>query len=231
MKFFKQKPTTFIAALSICAVLISSCKKDPDPVPIVYGDAKISVTNTATGSNAQDFYQNDTKISTTAVAYGETSPFLTVKAGRSTISFKNNGTTVTTATLSLNPGLETNASYTVFYYTNLAGTGIITGGGIDNAPPATGKVKIRFANFGAALTNTLNISVTGGTNILTGLGFGNMTNGYATIDANSGLDVTVSNSGIIVPVPGANFVSGKIYTVWFDAVNATTPKFHVILEN
>ncbi|TKC10027.1 DUF4397 domain-containing protein [Pedobacter polaris] len=224
-----KKPALLLMVISMFAILISSCKKDDDPAPIVYGDAKISVTNTASGSNAQDFYQGDTKLTTTAVAYTETSPYLTVKAGNSVLSFKNTGSTTNTASISV--GLDTDASYTVFYYTNLAGTGLITGAGNDNIPPATGKVKVRFANFGAALNNTLNIGVTGGANLVTGLGFGNITNTYFTIDANLGLDFTVLNSGITVQIPSSNFVSGKIYTVWFDTNIATTAKFHVIQEN
>lgn len=229
MKNFANKNRMLLIMISICSVLISSCKKDPETAPIVYGDAKISITNTAAGSNSQDFYQNDTKLTTTAVAYAETSSYLTLKAGNSTISFRNTGTTTTTAKIPV--GLETGLTYTVFYYTNLAGTGIITGDANDVVPPATGKVKIRFANFGAALNNTLSVSITGGANIITGLGFGNITNGYATIDANSGLDFTVLNSGITAQVPGSNFVSGKIYTVWFDTNIATTAKFHIIQEN
>lgn len=212
------------------AILISSCKKNDDTYePIVYGDANIRVTNTVSGSNSQDFYQGDTKLTTTAVAYGETSSLLKLKAGNSVISFKNTGTTSNTA--SFNAGLETNVNYTVFYYTNQAGTGIITGAGDDTVTPAAGKIKVRFANFGSVLNNTLNVSIAGGASILTGLGFGNITNGYATIDASSNLDFTVLNSGITASIPNTNFASGKIYTIWFDAANTTTAKFHIIQQN
>jgi len=227
---FNNKPTFIISMFCLVAILISSCKKNDDTYePVVYGDANMRVTNTASGSNAQDFYQGETKLSTTAVAYAETSPLIKVKAGNTIISFKNAGGT--SATASLNVGLETNGTYTVFYYTNLAGTGLITGAGDDTVAPASGKVKVRFANFGAALNNTLNINVTGGASVLTGLGFGNITNGYATLDAGAGLDFTVLSSGVTGNIPGTNFVSGKIYTIWFDATTSTTANFHIIQQN
>lgn len=230
MKTFYNKPALLLTVFCMISVLISSCKKNEDTYePVVYGDANIRVTNTASGSNSQDFYQGDTKLSTAAVAYMETSPLIKLKAGNTIISFKNAGTTTTTA--SLNVGLETNGTYTAFYYTNLAGTGVITGAGDDTVAPASGKVKVRFANFGSALNNTLNVSVTGGASVLTGLGFGNLTSGYATLDAGSSLDFTVLGSGITGNIAGTNFVSGKIYTIWFDAANSTTAKYHIIQQN
>lgn len=227
MKLFKQKPTTFIAALSICAVLISSCKKDPDPVPIVYGDAKISVTNTVTGSNAQDFYQNDTKISTAAVAYGETSGLYVVKAGNSTISFKDAGTTTVKASLPV--GLETDISYTGFYYVDPAGSFKITGFGNDNVAPAIGKYKVRFVNLGSKLTNPLRAGINGGNALIGDLGFGNAT-AYFTVEVGSPVEIAVLNTTKVTSIPTNTFVSGKIYTVWIDGTDFTA-NYHVIQHN
>lgn len=68
MKTFTYKKSAILLTMVFVFALISSCKKDDDFQPVVYGNAKISVTNAAAGSNSQDFFQNDTKLTTTAVA-------------------------------------------------------------------------------------------------------------------------------------------------------------------
>lgn len=233
MKTFVSKKISFLLiALGAFTVSLSSCKKDfgEDIQPIEYGNAKISVTNTVSGSNAQDFYQNDTKISTSAVAYAETSTYYTVKAGTSIISFRNAGSTAVTA--SLQAGLNTDLSYTAFYYVDPSGTARITGFSDDQTAPAAGKIKVRFVNLAPALNNTLNVSLADNTAIVNGLSFGNVnTDGYKTLDATAALQVSVVNSGISVPIPATNFTAGKIYTIWFDAATTTTAKFHVIQQN
>lgn len=230
---FNKKIALSLIALSTFAVILSSCKKntEEDIQPIEYGNAKMSVTNTVSGSNAQDFYQNDTKISTSPVAYAQTSTYYTVKAGTSILSFKNTGSTVISA--AIQPGLNTDFSYTVFYYVDLSGTAKITGFSDDQTAPAAGKIKVRFVNLAPALNNTLNVSLADNTALANGLSFGNVSpqNGYLTLDATAALQVSVVNSGISVPIPATNFTAGKIYTIWFDAATTTTAKFHVIQQN
>lgn len=234
MKTFINKKRAFLfIALSTIAVFVSSCKKDLEQEiePIEYGNAKISVTNTVSGSNAQDFYQNDTKLSSTAVAYEQTSSYFTVKAGNSVISFRNAGSTAASAALQV--GLNTDLSYTAFYYVDQSGTARITGFSDDQTAPAAGKIKVRFVNLAPALNNTLNVSLADNTALANGVSFGNVSpqNSYLTIDATSALQVSVVNSGISIPIPATNFTSGKIYTIWFDAATTTTAKFHVIQQN
>ena len=229
--FITNKFAVILIMFSIAALLLSSCKKDTDDEiePIVYGDAKVSVTNTVSGSNAQDFFQNDTKISTTAVAYGETSPYLTVKAGNSTFAFKNMGSATTSASIPV--GLETNWSVSLFYIVDQSGNPSIAGYIDNNTAPAEGKIKVRFINLAPALVNTLTIS-SNNSAIVNGLGFGSVNpNGYITLDADVALQVEVANTGIKVPLTGNTFVAGKIYNIWFDAATTTTAKFHVIQQN
>jgi hypothetical protein len=189
------------------------------------------VVNTVSGSQPQDFYQESTKVSTTALAYGESSAtYYTVVGGPSIFGFKDAGTTTATAASSY--GLEPNAFYTLFYYKNLAGTGLVAAAPDDSTAPAAGKAKIRFANFGFTLNNNLNIKYNvSGAVVLNGLG--TAFSDYILVDANGATDlgVTVVGSPITLVIPGTSFLSGKIYVVWFDAVTPTTVNYHVILQN
>jgi hypothetical protein len=219
-----------IAFLAVAAILISSCKKS-DPEPIVYGNAKVRVVNTVSGSQPQDFYQEGTKISTTPVAYSEASAnYYTVVGGPSLFGFKDAGTTNATAAGSF--GLQPDGLYTMFYYKNGTGVGQVAVAPDDNTAPAAGKAKIRFVNFGFALNNALNIKYnTSGAVVLNGLG--TAFSDYILVDANGATDlaVTVVGSPTWLTIPGSNFASGKIYAVWFDAVTATTVNYHVVLQN
>lgn len=224
---FNKKSAVILTVICMIAIVISSCKKNNNDI-IVEGNANLRVVNSVQGSNAQDFYQRDTKLTTTAVAYGESSSFLTAQAGASTISFRNTGSTTANATA--NVGIKTNASYTVFYYTNAAGTAQINGYEEDNTAPASGKSKVRFVNVGSALNNALNVSVTGGASLTTGLTFG-YASAYSTIDANTALSASLVGSATSTVIPSATFASGKIYTIWFDAASTTTANYHVIVQN
>lgn len=221
--------TPILSLLTILMLTFTSCKKDNSvSEPVVYGDASLKVVNTVQGSLAQDFFQNDTKISTTPVAYGEATGYLTIKAGNSTISYKNTGSTTVNATAGL--GLNTNDSFTVFYVSNANGSGGIIGFLDDTVAPVTGKAKVRFVNIGAALTNTINVNITGGAALATGLQY-TRSSVYSTIDVNTGLTATVLGSTTPISIPGVTFQTGKIYTVWFDAASSTSLNYHVIQQN
>ncbi|MES2418654.1 MAG: DUF4397 domain-containing protein [Bacteroidota bacterium] len=209
------------------SVLFAACKKNNDEV-VVNGEAKIKAVNTVQGSDSQDFYQNDTKLNTNAVAYAQSTEYLTVKGGVSSLFFKATGTQNVSA--SVNAGLANDASYTVFYYSDASGSGQIKGYEDDNTAPTSSKAKVRFINLGSALNNTINVNVAGGSTILTGLSYGNIS-AYSNIDANVDLSLTVLGSVTTTVIPGSSFQAGKIYTVWFDAANATTAQYHVVAQN
>jgi hypothetical protein len=204
--------------------LFQSCKKEDEE--IVYGNAKFRLVNAVQGSTAQDFYQADNKISTTAVAYAETSDFLTLKAGVSMVSFKSAGTQTVNATGSI--GLNTDVNYTVFYAKNSTGNGEITGYPESNATPPAGKVGVRFVNFGLGLPSSLIVGFATGEPITTALTFGSIT-AYAVLDPAVELKYSLTTS--LGSIPAGTFQAGKLYTVWFDATSSTTAQFHVVTQN
>jgi len=227
MKTIFNKTSAIIFTMICMIGLMSSCKKNNDDV-IVEGTANLRVVNSVQGSSAQDFYQRDTKLTTSAVAYGESSGYLTAQSGASTVSFRNSGST--SANASANVGIKANASYTVFYYTNATGAAQLNGYEDDNSAPASGKSKVRFVNVGSALANSISVVATGGASLTTGLTFG-YSSSYSTIDANTALNVNILGSANTTVIPGTTFQSGKIYTIWFDAANTTTANYHVIVQN
>jgi len=217
------KPLIF--ALTLTSLL--SCSKIDDPV-IVEGDAKLRVVNAVSGSNPQEVYQDGTKISTSSISYAQSTDYLKVKGGVTTVlALRNeNSTNITTNSI---VGLNVNGSYTAFYYSSLGGNGKIGLLMDDTSIPATGKSKVRFVNLGAALNNTINVGIVGGSSIFTGLGYENASN-YQIIDANTSLNVTVLGGDTKV-IPGSEFQSGKTYYVWIDAANSTSVNYHLVAQN
>lgn len=229
MKIFNTKSISFLAITALTSVLLlTSCAKNDDYVEVI-GEANIKVVNTVQGSDSQDFYQNDKKLSTAPIAYGESSTYLTIIAGTaSSISLKSNISSTVSASNLL--AAQVGAKYTLFYYSGLTGGGVISGLQNDIAAPAAGKIKVRFLNLGATLLNTLTLETSAGTSLVNGLAF-NFASQYNTIDDNLGVNVKVGGEANVVAIPNSVFQTGKNYTVWFDAANPTTPKYHVVLEN
>lgn len=222
-----KRITSIMIVAFVAATLFLSCKKLSDEV-IVYGNAKFKLVNATQGSVAQDFYQGTTKINTTAIGYAETSDYLTLKAGASTVFFKSAIDQSVSATGNI--GINTDVNYTVFYVKNGSGAGEITGYPESNAQPPTGKAGVRFVNLGATLTSTLTVGFNTGEPLTTALSFGNSTN-YAVIDPAVDLKFSTLGSTTSTVILGSSFQAGKLYTVWFDAVSPTTAQYHIVAQN
>lgn len=229
MKIFNKKSAAFFAVVALTSSLfLSSCMKKDDFVEVL-GDASLKVVNTIPGSDAQNLYQSDKKITTVPIAYGEVSDYLTVVGGTATtVTFKNNSNSTVTATGVIAP--QVGSKYTLFFYTGANGDGMVGGIQNDVASPATGKVKIRFLNLGATFQSSLSISTSATTALVSNLGY-NYSSPYHIFDDNLGLTVKVDGTADAVTIPNTTFQTGKNYTVWFDATNPTTPNYHIILEN
>lgn len=229
MKIFNKKAANFLAIAGITLLFfLTSCVKKDDYI-VVSGDASIKVVNTIQGSDAQDFYQNEKKLSITPISYGASSEYITVTAGTATnISLKNTSNATVSATSLIAP--QVGGKYTVFYYSNQSGAGMISGLANDISTVAAGKIKVRFLNLGSILQNTLNIETSTGTSLVTGLAY-NYSSQYQTIDDNLALNVKIVGATESLIIPNTSFQTGKNYTVWFDASNPTTAKYHIVLEN
>lgn len=229
MKTLLKTRTRLLLLLSVSLLTLYSCKKIKQEEPVL-GDTKIRVVNTVVGSTPQDVYQNETKVSTTSVGYGQNTDYLTIQGGKSsTIALKNEGTQSISFSSVASP--YANVSYTIFYYTNPNGFGAFAGFIDENLAVPTGKIKVRFMNLGSVLSNNINISVTdGGGPVTSGLAYGYLS-AYNTVDPTSSLTVNVIGSTDTKVIPASTFQAGKIYTIWFDAITPTTVNYHVVAQN
>lgn len=217
-----------VLGVSILSIsFFCSCKKNE--VKAISGEGKIRSVNAVIGSNPQFFYCNDLKVSVNPMAYGEfNTDYYKVPVGAINISFRNslNGEVTVSANGGINPG----TAYTAFYYASTNGKGMITVLEDNNVVPASNKIKVRFLSLSNVFNNTINVNLSNGTALVTGLSYYKYTD-YYNVDFGTALEVLVNGAVVKTSIPSTSFQAGKIYTVWFDAVNPTECKYHIVVQN
>jgi len=136
-------------------VTLSSCSKDDDNTT-VHPDASVKVVNVFANGGNVDIYNGDTKINSTAIAYGTATNYINVAKGDATLNFRSaTGNTI----LSKPVDFKNGGSYSLFG----AGTtndnqavGVLTEDNLD--APASGKAKIRIVHVSPD-AQTVNVQV------------------------------------------------------------------------
>ncbi|MDQ8005987.1 MAG: DUF4397 domain-containing protein [Pedobacter sp.] len=223
----KIKTNHLITRMAVAAAVIfsvSSCSKDDNDNMM---NAKLSFVNTVEGSAAQDIFINDSKVSTSAVAYGSSSNEISTSAGDKTISFKDANSATVTAVAEVNT--DVNSSHTAFLVKQANGSMGISLYANDNTS-ASGKAKVRFINVIPMLSSTINVTTSAGTNLISALAF-KAASAYQTIDANTSMNVMMTGSLEVTTIAGSELQAGKIYTIWFDSSTTTKAKYHIVVHN
>ena len=197
----------------VLSMLVSSCMKDKGE-PTITGTAKVMIVNAASGSTAQDFYLNDSKVNTQALAYSESTSYLSTDAGNSRkAEFRNAGST--TANFTGYVDLYPNENYTFFYTAKVDGSGNSSAVFKDDkASPTANKAKLRFVNLaeGFAVANLL---VTGGANLASNVAFGTASDFLEVDPGTLTLQMVLATSASSSANLGAfTLEAGKIYTIY-----------------
>ena len=225
MKTKINKIITGIALTMTVITTLSSCKKDEDENKNL--KASINVVNSVEGSTAQDAYVDDSKATTSPVAYGSASGSLNIATGNRTIVFKNAGTSTLTASAGFNA--ELNSSTTVFLVKKADGSYGINTYANDNTT-VSGKARVRFVNVAPLLSAAINVTTSAGTAVVNGLTY-TAASAYQTVDANTAFNITMAGSLEVTTISSTELQAGKNYIVWFDSSSSTKAKYHVVLQN
>ncbi len=217
-------------ALTVLTVFIASCSKNEDD-PILTGEAKVMVVNAASGSSAQDFYLDSAKINTEAVAYSQSTAYVTTPAGYNRrAEFRNSGTTTVNFTGNLD--IFPNQSYTFFYTTKADGTGNSSAVFTDETTSSsTTKARVRFVNLASGLT-AANLIIAEGSTIASNIAFGS---GSQYSDVNPGtinLQTALAAGGTAsLDLGSFTLQAGKIYTVYTSGSLTSTVTASLITHN
>ncbi|QNN43314.1 DUF4397 domain-containing protein [Pedobacter roseus] len=225
MKIYTYLSKSLILFISLTTIGLTSCKKSDDG-EIAKGQAKVKMVNASLADVHQDVYLDDEKLTTVALAFGETSEYLKIPSGNRNVSYTGTNNTTTDTSLNFTPSI----TYTTFLVTNKKGELEIVSYEDNLSNTESTKAKIKLINLTPNFTTGINVMVQAGTQFVNGLLFKEASN-YFTVDAGLNLKYNVVGSGSIKTINAASLEGGKIYTIWFSGTTAATLEAHIITDN
>ncbi|MDP3467406.1 MAG: DUF4397 domain-containing protein [Daejeonella sp.] len=209
----KYQFSGLLTGLVVATMVLGSCSKDENEV-IIEGRAKIMIVNAASGSPAQDFYLDNSKVNAEAVAYSQSTSYISTDAGNGRkAEFKNNSNASVNFTGYVD--LTANENYTFFY------TGKADGSGNSSAvfkdeqtSPSPNKAKLRFVNLAEGLASA-NLMITGGLVFASNVAFGTASS-FSEVDPGTFALQTVLATSTSTSANLGSFTlqAGKIYTIY-----------------
>jgi hypothetical protein len=224
------RPGILWFAFAALTVIFTSCSKIGND-DVLVGEAKVIIVNAAAGSAAQDFYLENVKINTTAVAYSQPTPYMSAQAGYSRkAEFRDSGSATVNFTGYLD--ILPNRTYTFFFITKADGTGTSSAAFSDetNNPSAT-KARVRFVNLASGLT-AANLLIVGGATIASNVAFGSASD-YSDVDPGTlNLQTSLAGEGAASSdLGGFTLQRGKTYTIYTSGSLATAVTASLITHN
>lgn len=208
-----KRASIFFIALTALTVFLTSCSKNDDD-EVLTGQAKVMIVNSASGSAAQDFYLEGTKVNTEAVAYSQSTAYISVPVGYDRkAEFRNTGST--TANFTGYVDILPNQNYTFFYTASADGTGNSSAVFRDETTsPSPSKARVRFVNAASGLT-TANLLIANGATIASNIAFGTASS-FSDVDPGTLSLQTGLAAGGTAAVNLGSFTlqPGKIYTIY-----------------
>ncbi len=225
MKIYNQRSALLILFISVCGISLSSCKKD-NPAEVAKGQAKLKMVNASDANANQDFYLDNEKLTTSALAFGETSDYVKIPSGNRNVSYIGINNANIDTSLNFTPSI----TYTAFLVNNKKGDLEIVNYEDNLSNTESSKAKIKLINLTPTFSTGINVMVQGGTQFVNGLAFKEASN-YFTVDPEVNLRYSVVGSGSIKTIDAKNLEGGKIYTIWFSGATAATLTAHIITDN
>ncbi|HEY9532912.1 MAG TPA: DUF4397 domain-containing protein [Mucilaginibacter sp.] len=222
INFTTPKTLLAVAALSIVTCL-SACSKNNDSIG-TNASAYVMATNTAEASDAQDFYSDNKKVNSSALAYTQSTAYVNVKAGNHNLQFKSNSSATVNSSTTLNT--QAGKYYSVFY-TDDKSTVTATD---DHTAPKSGKARVRFINLSSALTSAVDFGVTGGNKMITSLAY-RSASAYSDVDAATKFSLYAAGTSTVVLNIPVTIEAGHIYTIYISGATQATIQYHVLMQD
>jgi len=226
MKIFTKRVSQRISGVLVLFItFFASCsKKNPDV--IVNGQAKIKVVNAVQTDVKQDVFVDKQKMTTNSLAFGETSEYVKIPSGNRTLSYIDTNNLNTDASLNFTPSI----TYSTFLVADRNGNREILNyeDNLSNADIAT--AKFRVINLTPFFNTGINVSIQTGSPFVNALLFKEASN-YFNLEAGAAIRYNVVGSGSIKTIAATELIPGKIYSIWFSGLTASTLEAHLIVDN
>jgi hypothetical protein len=211
-----------IIGLLLVTVCITSCSKNDNSS--ISASAYVMAVNSAEASLPQDFYVDNNKASSSAMAYTQASAYATVKAGDHQVQFRNTGTTTVNSSVSLS---TSGANYYSVFYTDDKSTVTTTD---DHSAPKANKARVRFINLSSAVNSSVDFGIGTGNKIVTGLAY-RAASAYYDIDAATTFSLYAAGSSTVMLNIPATIQVGHIYTIFISGATTATVSYHVLVQD
>ncbi|MDF3078080.1 MAG: hypothetical protein K0S09_1969 [Sphingobacteriaceae bacterium] len=221
-----NKPLLTVVLFSMLG-FASSCSKD-DNDGTASGTAHVMIVNSVEGSSSQDFYLDDAKVNSQAVAYKQTNGYFDVAAGNHKADFKTSGSASVNSTSNVN--LQAGKYYTVYYTGTTSSSSTLTTED-DLSAPAAGMAKVRFVHLSSAAASAIDIGVTGASKLATGLAYKTASAYYTVAPATSFQVFTAGSATSSLTLNSLGLQAGKIYTVYVTGSSTANISYNVIVNN
>ncbi|MCC8427064.1 DUF4397 domain-containing protein [Mucilaginibacter sp. UR6-11] len=212
------KTIYYLFALVAIALTFNACSKKSE----VSGTAYIQFTNADESASPMDFYVDNTKENTSALAYNQSTDYFSVTSvdHPAVIKTSASGVNVTSFNISPQPG----AYYSVFYF-----NGFTVAYQDDVTAPQSGKARVRFINLNVGLTSDVDFGIAGGVKLVNGL-TSKLNSNY--IDVNPGTTFSLYTAGStteLLNIP-TSIQAGHIYTIYLSGAVQASLKATVLLQ-
>lgn len=212
MKTRKIKRLTLFSLLVMLSFSIfSACDKNESKQTIVHGNSSnVMTVHASPDASTVSFYLGDTKITNTALSYGDHTTYVSTPSGKKKAEFRGGDTNTAIASSDLD--LVDKKNYTIFLAGPVAAASVIAVED-DLAAPGAGKAKVRFVNLSPDDAK-LDIRVKGGDKLATSREYKSVSN---FVDVNPGAvtyEVLDQASTVLFTSQEFNLQEGKIYTIW-----------------
>lgn len=211
-------------------MLSSSCSKDDDGLTLE-GNAKVMIVNSASGSSAQDFYLDNNKVNSEAVAYNQSTAYISTSSGNARkAEFRNSGSA--SANFTGNVDLSPNENYTFFYTRTADGTGKSSVVFKDEQSYSSStKAKVRFVNLAGGLASA-NLLVTGGATFASNVAYGTASAFNEVNPGTFALQTSLSGGGTTSANLGSfTLQPGKLYTIYTSGSLTSSVSAKLITHN
>lgn len=221
---YTTSKTLFTAAALAIVAGFSSCSKNDGMDANSNTAAYVMATNTAEASDAQDFYADNNKVNSSALAYTQSTAYIKVKAGSHNLQFKSNASATVNSSATLNT--ENGKYYSVFYTDDKSTVTVAD----DHTAPQTGKARIRVINLSSALNSAIDFGVSGGSKLFTSLAY-RAASAYNEIDAASKFSLYLAGSNTVSLDIPVIIEAGHIYTIYISGATQASIHYHVLVQD
>jgi hypothetical protein len=221
IKVYSKRILVSIFSAGLLSLLLTSCVKSSNNIntntntPI----AAVAFTQASPDENPLNIIINGTRINQFAFNYGDSSPYITLNAGKSAIVFSDNATAKAILTDTVNLVPNTNYSLFLINSTSNPGAFLLTD---TLTKPTAGNAAIRFINLSPDAP-AVDLVIKGGAVVVANKSYKGYSS-FAPIPGNTAtLEVHQAGTATVLATLGkVNFAPGYLYTIWFHGLAAGT---------